>query len=242
MGHFKEILPSVIYRPLLNLFENYISGYYNKSYSQEGEDMILQRVFNEKKEGFYVDVGALHPKRFSNTFHFYKKGWSGINIEPRPGSMKIFNKHRSRDINLEVPIFDESVELTYYMFNEPALNGFSKQLSEQRDGMFEYKLIGEQKLRTKKLEEIFDAYLPKGKEIDFLTIDVEGLDYNVLNSNNWLKFRPAVVLFEDITFNFKEIGNSKSCNLLDEAGYSLWAKTYNTVFYISDEKKSLIKK
>jgi len=63
---------------ILNFKNTYLDGYALKSYSQEGEDMILRRIFERQSTGFYVDVGAHHPKRFSNTYFFYKKGWSGI--------------------------------------------------------------------------------------------------------------------------------------------------------------------
>jgi hypothetical protein len=64
--------------------------YLNQSYSQEGEDMVLYRTFETVKEGFYVDVGAHHPDRFSNTYKFYKQGWRGINIDAMPGGMDPF--------------------------------------------------------------------------------------------------------------------------------------------------------
>ena len=64
------------------------------SYSQEGEDMILRRLFETRRRGFYVDVGAHHPRRFSNTYYFYRQGWSGINIDAAPGSMKLFDRLR----------------------------------------------------------------------------------------------------------------------------------------------------
>lgn len=60
------------------------------------------KSFRKKKIGFYVDVGAHHPMRFSNTYFFYRMGWSGINIDAMPGSMKEFKKYRRRDINLEL--------------------------------------------------------------------------------------------------------------------------------------------
>ena len=73
----------------------------NICYSQNGEDLILNRFLENKKNGFYIDIGAHHPIRFSNTYLFYKKGWRGINIDAMPGSMDLFNKIRSRDINIE---------------------------------------------------------------------------------------------------------------------------------------------
>ena len=66
--------------------------------------MILRRIFIGKLTGFYVDIGAHHPKRFSNTYIFYQRGWRGINIDAKPGTKEVFNKLRPRDINLEVPI------------------------------------------------------------------------------------------------------------------------------------------
>ena len=130
----KILLPKNLVEKLSIIKNNYFDGYARKSYSQEGEDMILRRLFEKQKTGFYVDVGAHHPKRFSNTLFFYKKGWHGINIDAMPNSMSLFDKIRPRDINLEVPISEKKQKLKYYMFNEPALNGFSKELAEKRDG------------------------------------------------------------------------------------------------------------
>src|SRR4051794_14772116 len=83
--------------PLLALARNICAEFPKASYSQEGEDMILRRFFEEHGKGFYVDVGAHHPKRFSNTYSFYKQGWSGINIDAMPGSMARFRRVRPRD-------------------------------------------------------------------------------------------------------------------------------------------------
>ena len=94
----KAILPKYLIEKLIIIKNNYFDGFSLKSYSQEGEDMILRRLFEKQKTGFYVDVGAHHPKRFSNTFFFYKKGWSGINIDAMPNSMRLFDKIRPRDI------------------------------------------------------------------------------------------------------------------------------------------------
>ncbi len=71
------------------------------SYSQNGEDRILARIYERQRYGFYVDIGAHHPFRFSNTYLLYKRGWNGINIDAMPKSMELFNKYRNRDINIE---------------------------------------------------------------------------------------------------------------------------------------------
>jgi len=83
----KKILPEFIYATLWFLFKKK----YMRSYSSRGEDLILDSIFYDVKKGFYVDVGANNPWSASNTMFFYEKGWSGINIDATPGSMKLFN-------------------------------------------------------------------------------------------------------------------------------------------------------
>jgi len=227
----KIILPQNVIEKLNTIKNNYFDGYALKSYSQEGEDMILRRLFEKQKIGFYVDVGAHHPKRFSNTFFFYKNGWRGINIDAMPNSMYLFNKIRPRDINLEIPISDKKEKLKYYMFNEPALNGFSKELAEKRDGKDDYKIISEKEMETSTLEEILEKHLPYDQEIDFMSIDVEGLDLQVLKSNNWRLFRPKFVLMEVLYSSINEIADSKEYKYLAEFGYETFAKTVNTVIF-----------
>jgi len=232
----KTILPKNVIEKLVNTKNNYFDGYALKSYSQEGEDMILRRLFEKYQKGFYVDVGAHHPMRFSNTYFFYKKGWNGINIDAMPNSMKPFNKIRPRDINIEKPVSDKKQTLTYYAFNEPALNGFSKELSQERAGKDNnYHIIFEEDIETSTLTEILDDNLPKEQEIDFLSIDVEGLDFMVLKSNDFNKYKPKVILIEILGSSLSDIESNEISMFLKEKNYSIYAKAVNTVMFISDE-------
>jgi len=232
----KSILPKSVKEKLIDINNNYLDGYALKSYSQEGEDMILRRLFENKKTGFYIDVGAHHPKRFSNTYFFYKKGWKGINIDAMPGSMKLFNKIRPRDINIEKPVSDKKQVMTYYAFNEPALNGFSKKLSQQRaSDDNNYHIIFEKDIETSTLEEILDKNLPKEQQIDFLSIDVEGLDFMVLKSNNFNKYNPKIILIEVLGSCLLGIENNEISVFLKQYGYKIYAKTVNTVIFIKNE-------
>lgn len=230
----KSILPKCIIDKLSNFKNIYFGGYALKSYSQEGEDMILMRLFEGKSVGFFVDVGAHHPVRFSNTYSFYKKGWNGINIDAMPGSMDLFQKLRPRDINLEKPISERKQVLTYYMFNEPALNGFSKELSEQRNGQGQFFIKATKEIETTTLEEVLDNILPLGKEIDFLSIDVEGFDFMVLKSNNFERYKPKVILIEVLGCCLDEIFDSEITLFLAEHDYSVFAKTVKTVIFKSN--------
>lgn len=97
----KAILPSKIRIWLIHIRNLYITRFHTKSYAQQGEDLILREMLAYAQSGFYVDVGAHHPFRFSNTYLFYKQGWRGINIDAMPGSMKLFDRFRPRDINIQ---------------------------------------------------------------------------------------------------------------------------------------------
>jgi FkbM family methyltransferase len=196
--------------------------------------MILSRIFGDTPIGFYVDVGAHHPFRFSNTYYFYKKGWRGINIDAMPNSMKLFNRFRSRDVNLEIPISDSEQVLTYFSFNEPAINGFSKELSRERHGKNGYFIQQEIKLKTSKLSSVLDEHLDSGVKIDFLSIDVEGLDINILKSNNWVKYRPKCILIEVLGSSLSDITNGEIAILLKQYGYGIFAKSVHTVFFIEE--------
>jgi len=204
----------------------------NRSWSQEGEDLILRRIFEKKTKGFYIDVGAHHPKRFSNTFLFYELGWHGINIDALPGSQQLFDKMRPADINIEIGIAEEDATLNYYIFNEPALNGFSKDLSEERDSFnTEYKILDIKKIKVSPLSYVLNSYLPDKQVIDFMTIDVEGLDLEVLKSNDWTKYRPKYVLVEVLNESLAKTQSSSIGRFMSDVGYEIYCKSANTVFF-----------
>jgi len=203
----------------------------NRSWSQEGEDMVLRRIYENKKSGFYVDVGAHHPKRFSNTYFFYRRGWKGINVDAMPGSMDLFKRWRSRDINLELGVAQQEGVLNYYIFNEPALNGFSAKLSEERQlAENEYFIKEVREIKVRPLHKILRANL-KDQIIDFLSVDVEGLDLDVLKSNDWNKYRPKFVLAEVLKSDFHDLNQNSIVLFMKEQGYAVYAKQVNTVFF-----------
>lgn len=206
---------------------------YSKSYSQDGEDMILKAIYEQKKgyKGFFVDVGAHHPVRYSNTNYFYKRGWKGINIEPTPSAIGAFNTFRKRDVNLNIGIGPEKTKLKFYCFNEPALNSFSEEVSKRIDAESgKYKIIKELDIDVLPLSDVLDQYLPANTVIDFLSIDVEGLDYQVLLSNNWDKYKPSVILVEE-NVNVDDLNYSPIYQFLKDKGYTFFAKTLRTCVY-----------
>ncbi len=201
------------------------------SYSQEWEDVNLAKYLKSTKKGFYIDVGAHHPFRFSNTYLFYKKGWNGINIDATPESMRLFNKYRPRDINIETPISDNNKKINYYIFDEPALNSFSLKLSKERVTNTKYKIRDVVKLEPKRLSEVLDKYVPPNTRIDFMSIDVEGYEYKVLVSNNWRKYKPTYLLVEILKSESEDIANNKVCSYLKNLNYYIINKTGRTVMF-----------
>ncbi len=236
---FQRILnniPTVIKRRPSELLRKLFDEFATKSYSQEGEDMILKRFFEGQKKGFYVDIGAHHPRRFSNTFFFYKNGWNGINIEPNPDAFRTFETDRRRDINLQVGISDKSEKITYYMFNESALNTFDKNIVNSRLSTTNYKLVKEIEVTVERLDSTLNRFLPIGQVIDFLSIDVEGFDLAVLKSNDWKLYRPKYVLAEALGMSLIASINSDIFTYMESQGYELIAKTYNTLVFCENKK------
>lgn len=199
------------------------------SFSQFGEDVVMRAILREKKNGFYVDIGAHHPFRFSNTYLFYKNGWNGINIDPKPGFKKLFDKYREKDINVETGISDEEATMDYYIQDHPAMNTFSKEWVLKND-LKKDKIS----LNVCRLETVLEMYLDSNAKIDFMNIDTEGFDYKVLVSNNWNMFKPGYIIIEDNEFNYENPDKSKIYKFLTSNSYSLVAGIIKSYIYKYD--------
>lgn len=224
----KKIIGLERWNQLNRAKEQILTGFKRECYSQEGEDLILWRYFAGKINGFYVDVGAHHPTRFSNTQLFYKNGWRGINIDAMPGSMKPFHQYRRRDINLEIPVASSQKDLKFSIFSDPALNGFVSDEWIEKNARNGYPLIEQKNLTAMTLAEILDKHLPSGQTIDFMSIDVEGLDLDVFNSNNWNKYRPEILVIETESLDIEETLGAPLILAAKAKGYRLMAKTINS--------------
>lgn len=169
-------------------------------YSQWGEDMILKRLCGSHA-GFYVDVGAYHPLHYSNTYLLYKRGWQGINIDPNPDSIRLFNLHRRRDININCGVSKEVATKKYFIFNHQSCNTFSE---KQKDAMLQkrfIRLVNTADVECLPLQNILDTHA-RGMQIDFLNVDVEGMNLEVLQSLDWNQVLPRVICIEDDEFDF----------------------------------------
>ncbi len=226
----KKMVPDKIFYNMIHLKRKYsIGGFRAISYSADGEDIVLEKLFRKRtKKGFFVDVGAFHPQYYSNTHMFHKKGWHGINIEPNPQAIKLFHKYRKSDINLELGISETPKTQTYYNFTYSGLNTFDQEHGERKGSKEWNKLIDKQEIQCLPLKDIFAKYL-NGNVIDFIDIDVEGSDLEVLKSNDWNKYRPSVVLVEDKEFRQK-LQESETFRYLTELDYKFYS--YNNITLI----------
>jgi FkbM family methyltransferase len=203
-----------------------------RSYSQEGEDILLRKLFDGQTNGFYVDVGAHHPFRYSNTQYFYEKGWRGINIDATPGSLLPFSRVRHRDINIEALVGNDDAEVTYHLFEDPALNTSSKELAQAVEDAGQSREIKQLRLETHRLATILDRHLPSAVKIDFLTVDVEGGELEVLKSNDWDRYRPTVLLVEALSaLSLKEVFESELVTFLQRKKYELFGRALNTLYF-----------
>jgi FkbM family methyltransferase len=226
----RAVVPASILEVMRRALEK-LDPFINLAYSQDGEDMVLRRLFERQRSGFYVDVGAHHPYRFSNTCYFYRRGWRGINIDPNPDGIEAFRRARPADINVCLGVSDTAGDLAFHLFNEPALNTFDAALAMERARLPDYWLIETKNVPVRRLDDLLNEYLPRDQKIDFLSIDVEGRDLSVLRSNDWNKFRPVLLLVEAHERTVSAIESDPINMFAVAAGYRLIAKTLNTLIY-----------
>lgn len=202
--------------------------YVKRIYGQDAEELYLiekiREKYGEEYKGFYVDIGAHHPYRFSNTHWAYTRGWSGINIEPNSDTVKLFEKARSRDININCGVGSVEKVMNYYKFDEPAFNTFDE---EAYSGLRIPKEIVH--VLVKPLAKILDEC--RVNKIDFINIDVEGYEMQVLLSNDWEKFQPTFILVEQKNISISELLESEIYLFLKKMGYECEWKGIRTVIY-----------
>jgi FkbM family methyltransferase len=154
---------------------------FSVSYSQGGEDLALLHLL-KKTNGRYLDIGAHHPDRFSNTRLLYDKGWSGVNVEANPSLISAFNKRRPRDLTLWACVGSEK-EFKFTIFQEPALSTANTEWREKflNDSR---KILRETSVKGITLKELILKYFHEG-DLDLLLIDAEGSDFDVISSGNF---------------------------------------------------------
>lgn len=164
------------------------------SYAQRYEDLHLLRCFGAQAGGFYIDVGAGHPVHDNVSFAFYLRGWSGITVEPNPWLAQLSAAVRPRDRRIQAVLGASDGEATYYLVED--FHGLSTTVeSHARAALDEYgKQAQAMTMPMMTLRRLCQEFAPA--DIDFLKIDVEGAEADVLAGADWDRFRPKVAVLE----------------------------------------------
>ena len=219
----------------------------NISFSQNGEDILLKRVFAGEKKGFYIDIGASHPDRLSVTKIFYDAGWNGINVDPVKNSMELFGIHRPRDINLNLAIASDNEKIKFWEVSDNTeLSTSSAELAKSWTTKFHK--IKSYTVNTLTCNELFERYVKN--TVDFLKIDVEGSEKNVIQSLDLKIHRPKVLVIESTIPDYPFPGWENLNSILNhgEWEYMILNNGYDFVhfdglnrYYVREENKELTK-
>ncbi len=209
------------------------------SYAQNAEDVRLNRAFAGQTSGFYIDVGANDPVNYSVTKHFYDLGWSGINVDPSPGPFALIAKSRKRDINLNVGCSNRRGTLTLYTARGAAsgLSSFTaKEVAIHEQKGFKFDTVT---ANVVTLESICEQHV-NGRQIDFMSIDVEGHEREVLEGADFTRFRPRVLLIESTLPNTTISTHERWEDLIVRHDYIFAVFDGLNRYYVRREDESLV--
>lgn len=207
------------------------------SYSQCGEDLIVRYIFTLRgiTKPTYLDIGAHHPLALSNTALFYKTGSRGINVEANPDLIKKFERKRPGDINLNIGIGEAEGKLDFYVMEDNTLSTFSKEEAERMQTL-DKKLIKKVQVDVHTLDFVLKKYC-KNVFPDFLSIDVEGLDFEILKSIDYSASGPKVICVEAAEYSPKGKGKRRDdlINFVAAQGYIEYANTNLNAILVKNE-------
>ena len=207
------------------------------SFSQCGEDLIVSHIF--KLRGIpnpsYIDIGAHHPFLLSNTALFYHHGSRGVNIEANPQLIEAFKIHRPNDINLNIGIGPSETKLDFFVMEDATLSTFSAREMENmisQGRRVANKISVEMHSIQYILEKHCDNVFP-----DFLNIDVEGLDYEIVQTIDFEKSYPKVICIEAVEYSSRGNGKRRDdlINFILSKGYTEYANTNLNAIMVKNE-------
>ncbi|HIG28368.1 MAG TPA: FkbM family methyltransferase [Verrucomicrobiales bacterium] len=209
-----------------------------QSYSQCGEDLLIQFIFKTMKRSDlrYLDIGAHDPVKFNNTFGLYRAGHRGVCIEPNPELSRRFKSIRRGDTCLNIGIGEtRESAMDFYVMSRTTLSTFSKEEAERVASFGKNKIEKVVSVPVEPIREILDKHFQSPP--DFVSIDVEGMDEVVLNGFDFDQCRPTVFCIETLTFteDNQEQKQEHIIERLKSCGYMVYADTYiNTIFVDRD--------
>ena len=207
---------------------------YFQSYGASGEDVLINKIFKNKNDGYFVDVGALHPINGSLTYNLSKEGWSGLNIDLLKENLILFNFFRKKDKNINLAISKNKGVINAYIFERGSgVNTTNKKWADKWK-----KKIGKKysilKIKKNSLNNVLSSY-KISKEFELLNIDVEGHEIDVLKGINFKNIRPKIITIEIHVEKTEQIFKTEIYKLLKKNNYELISQYYQTSFFKSKE-------
>ena len=188
-----------------------------KTYSMDQEDLAVLKYVENKKNGFYLDIGAHHPLQRNNTYLLFKKGWNGINIDINEFSIELFNYLRPKDMNLQIAVSDRKGKIKiYYQKEFSQLNTTDKIIAKEHFG----EKFKDKEVKCDTIQNILDNSKFNKKKIDFLNIDVEGAEEKVLKCLNFDIHNPTVICIEILGYRSME-KKEREINIKNDSIYKI---------------------
>tara|TARA_B100000989_G_scaffold267946_1_gene222332 strand:+ start:241 stop:954 length:714 start_codon:yes stop_codon:yes gene_type:complete len=221
-----------------SIIYNYLNIFYKKFFSKKnyfsfsGVDVIIENIFRNKKNGFYVDVGCQHPIKNNNTYLLHKKGWTGINIDLDQDNINLFNLSRSKDTNLCMAISSTITEKDLFFYhNKSPLNTLDSMVAKFQKA----KVRKIKKIKTNTLNNVLDSSAINKNKIDLLSVDVEGHEMDVFYGLDFNIYSPDVIVVEflDLSLSKIEIINQNISRILNSDLYKfIISKNYTLVNFV----------
>lgn len=235
-AELRQAMPSDIPQPTSRAVAEVASG--KVSYSQFAEDLVaeslLMRAGKLTGAGTYIDVGACWPIKYSNTFAYYQRGWRGLCIDPRPGFEVAFSLSRPGDICVNVGIAAAETEMEYYAFENDVFNTFDRERAIKLDaiGRGGRTLAGRVNVPVRPLQSVIEETLGVDREIDLVSIDVEGLELDVLSSIDWEVTKPTLFIIEQKSKSVQKSLKSPIATFMVAQGYECVSATNQNVYFL----------
>lgn len=172
-----------------------LTGIRNGTFSQHGEDRYIADYFESRGKGFYLDIGASHPFRISNTYSLYRAGWRGVTVEPIPRLAKLHRRWRGRDELLAVAVGTTNGTVDFFEMTPSVLSTLDHAVAERYITEGKAVLYRRYPIKVMAVNEVFE-YATAIAPIDFVSIDIEGLDVSVVAAVDFDRFRPELICIE----------------------------------------------
>tara|TARA_Y200000002_G_C22630203_1_gene642129 strand:- start:81 stop:794 length:714 start_codon:yes stop_codon:yes gene_type:complete len=212
------------------IWDFYLSLLKKTSYSQYGEDLIIDSFFKSNAnliKGNYLDIGCYHPVGISNTYLLHKKGWHGVVVDIDDYKLNLFKKRRGKSVEVikgAISSQDSESKVPIYKFNQPfsPYDTLSEEIAKMRSKAINVKYT------TEKVNQISINSLLNNQHFDLINIDVEGLDELIVNSIDFNIHKPTMIIYE----SFDPFSSSKTKDLLNENGYTLLFISGGSIGYV----------